>query len=81
MIRCEAIKGFTLGRFNELKDIKRISVEREGELFIGDTFLCSKELADYLTGNNPRKDIVVKVIEVMPEEEKTIKTTKKKAKK
>ena len=76
MVRVEVIKGFTLGRYDELKDMKRISVDRSGELFIGDTFLCTNELADYLTGNNPSKSVVVRVIEVIPEEPKKVEEPK-----
>lgn len=67
MIKCEVIERFTLGRFNELKNIKRKSVDTNGELYVGDVFECEKELADYLMGNNSKKKVVVKVIEVIPE--------------
>ena len=75
MIKVEAIKQFTLGRFNEIKNIKRRSVEKEGMLFVGDTFECSKEMAEYLTGKNEKGSIVVKVLEVIPEVEATIEFT------
>ena len=87
MIKVEAITQFTLGRFNEIKNIKRRSVEKEGMLFVGDTFECTQEMAEYLTGKNDRGNIVVKIIEVIPEEVKEEpkveikKTTKKKTSK
>lgn len=85
MVKCETIKEFTLERFDELKNIKRRSKEEEGRLFIGDVFECTEELADYLTGNNAIKEVVVKVIEIIPEkksETKVVnKTTKTKNKK
>ena len=54
MIKLETTYEFTLGRFNELIHITRKNHEKneKGRLYIGDTFECSKELADYLTGNN-----------------------------
>ena len=70
MIKCEAIERFTLSRFDELKNITRKDEryqDRHGELFVGDTFECSKELCDYLTGSNEKNKVVVKVIEVIPE--------------
>lgn len=90
MIKCEVIKGFTLSRFDELKNIQRKGVDKKGELFVGDTFECESELADYLLGNNKLNEPFVKVIEVIPafEEPKEIKepvkpkkTTKKKTSK
>ncbi len=68
MIKVEVIEEFTLGKFNELKNITRKQKKEEGKLFIGDTFECDKKMADYLTGNNPINRAVVKVIEVIPEE-------------
>lgn len=68
MIKVEVINDdFTLERFDELKNIQRKSREEKGKLFIGDTFECTKEMVDYLTGNNPLNKVVVKVIEVEPE--------------
>ena len=66
MIKCEVIKEFTLGKFEELKNIKRKRIETKGKLYVGDTFECNKEIADYLMGNNKDNEIVVKVIEVIP---------------
>lgn len=67
MIKCETIKEFTLKKFDELQNIKRISKNQVGKLFVGDTFECSKEMADYLTGNNQNGEVVVKIIEIVPE--------------
>lgn len=67
MIKCEVIERFTLGRYDELKNIKRKGVDTKGMLYVGDTFECEKELADYLMGNNDKNKVVVKVIEVIPE--------------
>ena len=82
MIRCEVVKEFTLERFDELEDIKRERYDEKGKLFIGDTFKCSKDLADYLMGKNEKGISVVKIIEVIPtKEEKPKKATKKSSKK
>ena len=87
MIRVEVIEEFTLSRYDELKNIKRKAIETEGRLYVGDTFDCTKEMFDYLTGNNLKKKIVVKVVEIIPEVKKEVvkekikekpKTTKKK---
>ena len=67
MVKVEAITQFTLGRFNEITNLVRKSVEKEGMLFVGDTFECTKEMAEYLTGKNDRGNVVVKVIEVIPD--------------
>ena len=67
MIKCEVIKQFNFARFDELENIKRKSVEIKGKLLVGDEFECSKEIADYLTGNNPLNEVVVQVVEVEPE--------------
>lgn len=75
MIKVEVIEEFTLGKFNELKNITRKQKEQEGKLFIGDIFECDEKMADYLTGNNSINRAVVKVIEVIPEKENTEKKT------
>lgn len=69
MIKCEVIKQFNFARFDELENIKRKNVEIKGKLLVGDEFECSKEIADYLTGNNPLNEVVVKIIEVEPKKE------------
>ena len=69
MIKVEVIEPFTLGRFNELENIERASVETPGKLNMGDKFECTKDIADYLLGDNPIKRPVVKVIEVIPAKE------------
>lgn len=67
MIKCEVVEKFTLKDFEKLKNIKRKNVDTKGTLYVGDEFECSKEMADYLTGNNTLNKAVVKVIEVEPE--------------
>ena len=73
MIRCEVIKEFTLERFDELKNIERKTFDTKGKLYVGDTFECDKQMADYLMGDNKDKQVVVKVIEVEPKKKKSSK--------
>lgn len=68
MVKCEVIGEFTLQRYDELKNIVRVGKEEKGRLFVRDTFECTEEMAEYLTGNNPLKIAVVKIIEIIPEE-------------
>ena len=84
MISCEVIENFTLENFGKLKNVKKVLNRKENEFGLKDTFECNKEMVDYLTGNNPFNKVVVKVIEVIPEEnqeEKPKKVTKKKTSK
>lgn len=68
MIKCEVIKEFTLGKFDELKNIERRGLDQKGRLFVGDIFECEKAMANYLMGENASNEVVVKVVEVVPEE-------------
>ena len=92
MVKVKATQNFNLEEFNKLKNIQRQRKDVEGQLFTGDIFECDNKMADYLTGNNDQKITVVEILEVIPEEPKTIKeevepkkevkkTTKKKTKK
>lgn len=66
MIKCETIEKFNIANFKALKNIERAGIEKEGTLFIGDTFECDEEMAKYLTGENVFKRSFVKIIEVEP---------------
>lgn len=70
MIKVKVLKEFTLGRFNELKNIQRNNPNKNdnGRLYEKDEFECNKELVEYLTGNNAYNDEFVKVIEIIPDE-------------
>lgn len=67
MIKVEVIQPFTLSKFNELKNVVKVIPRNENEFGNGDTFECTKEMADYLTGNNGGNHVVIKVLEVIPE--------------
>lgn len=58
-IRAEATMQFTLRAFKEIKDVRRVSLNTIGELYVGDTFTCTKQMADYLLDKG-----LIKVIEV-----------------
>lgn len=77
MIRCEVIENFTLKDFKKLKNIVRKGQDLEGHLYKEDTFECDEDMAKYLTGENAKKKVVVKIIEVKPKEEKTTKLDEK----
>lgn len=70
MVKCVVLEEFTLGRFDELKNIKRAKIDTYGRLYVNDEFECSEEIAKYLTGENVLKKTVVKIIEVEPVVEK-----------
>lgn len=81
MVRAEVIERFNFARFNELKNIVRKNANtQEGLLEVGDTFDCSKEIADYLLGENGLKRAFIEVIEVIPEEKAEIKEEPKEEK-
>lgn len=89
MIKCIVTEDFSLREYGKLTNITRKARNVEGKLFVGDTFECDNEMAEYLTGKNPLNKVVVDVIEVkeakvVEEKEETTevkepkKTTKKK---
>lgn len=67
MIKCKVIENFTLEKFNQLENVKKVEIRKDNEFGVGDTFECTEKMADYLTGNNALNKTVVKVIEVKPE--------------
>jgi lipopolysaccharide biosynthesis glycosyltransferase len=70
MFKVVVLKEFTLGRFNELKNLVRNNPDKneKGRLYEKDVFECKKDLVDYLSGNNDYNDEFIKVIEIIPEE-------------
>lgn len=67
MIKCRVIEQFSLKKFDKLKNIKRKSIKKYGELYVGDSFECDEQMAWYLNGKNEKNKVVVKIIEVKPE--------------
>ena len=83
MFKVKALREFTYGSFDKIKNLERRNKEKkkEGTLYAGDTFECTEKMAQYLTGECGY--VLVQVIEVIPEElkeekPKAKKTTKKK---
>ena len=68
MIKVKALQEFTYGNFNNITNLERHdkNKNKDGRLYAGDTFECTKEMAEYLTGKCGY--VLVKVIEVIPEE-------------
>ena len=55
VIKCEVIENFTLEKFNELGNVKKVQVRKDNEFGKGDTFNCDKNMAEYLTGKNDKQ--------------------------
>lgn len=71
MVKCEVTRDFKLEKFDELKNIQRATSKNVyGELYKDDIFECDEKMADYLSGNNENRYVVIKVIEVKPETKK-----------
>lgn len=70
MIKVVALREFTYGQFNKILNLQRndITKNKDGRLYEKDTFECTKEMVDYLTGGCGY--VLVKVIEVIPDEVK-----------
>lgn len=68
MIKVEVTEEFTLKDFYKIKDsLVRKTRAKDGWLYVGDTFECDEDMMKYLTGDNALNKVVVKVIEVIPE--------------
>ena len=69
MIKVEVIEDFTLGKFNELRNLVRKNPNKneQGWLYLGDNFECTEEMVEYLTKTNKEGRAFIKVIEVIPE--------------
>ena len=80
MFKVKALQEFTYGSFNKIKNLERHNKEKnkEGTLYAGDTFECTEKMAQYLTGECGY--VLVKVIEIIPEEIKEEKPKKAKKK-
>ena len=78
MVKVQALQEFTYGNFKNITNLVRNDVNKnqEGKLYAKDTFECTKEMAEYLTGKCGY--VLVKVIEVIPEEVPTIKNVEEK---
>jgi len=80
MIKVKALEGFTLRRFNEIKNLIRANQDdKDGHISKDDTFECPEDLAKYLTNEtqNPANRALVEVIEIIPEQKKEVAKKKK----
>lgn len=70
MFKLQATEDFSLGRFNEIKEIERHSNKNEnGMVYSNDIIKCEKDLAMYLCGENPLHRTVVNLLELEPSKE------------
>jgi len=60
-VNCKVTQHFTLGRFDELENLIRAKKGGYGELNPGDTFMCTKDIADYLLGDNKYHRAYIKI--------------------
>ena len=91
MVKVEAIIDFLYSKFDKVKNLVRKDKEQKGKIFKGDIFEVDKKEADYLSGNNAKSLIAIKVLEIMEaipdvltiveEEKEEIKPKKKNKKK
>ena len=70
MIKLIATRDFTLREFKKVKIVERAGKDEEGWLYKNDVFICDTKMANYLLGNNDQKNIVAKVIEIIPTKKK-----------
>jgi len=63
--KVESLVNFSLGAFDELEDLKRFNISNNANnwLYKGDTFICDKDMYNYLNGDNKEKAKVIKLIE------------------
>ena len=68
MIKVKALQEFTYKDFDKIINLERADKDKNehGRLYGSDTFECTKEMAEYLTGKCGY--VLVKVLEVIPEE-------------
>lgn len=78
MVKLKALETFSLGRFDELKNLERANANNdlEGKLYKDDIFECELDLAKYMLNEtaNPVNRAVVEIIEVKPVKAKEEKT-------
>ena len=66
MIKVQAIKDFSLTRYDEIENLKPRTIKKECKLYNNDILECNIDLARYLLGENDKKLVVVRVLEVKP---------------
>lgn len=83
MIKVIVTEEFTLGRFNELKNIERANTNKneDGCLYINDKFECNEDMYEYLTIKNNEHRAFIKIIEIIPDKEEIIEEKPKRRRK
>jgi hypothetical protein len=76
MVKVQAIIDFTYKNYDKIQNLESINEKEKGKIFTGDIFEVEEKEAEYLSGNNQKKIVAVKVLEVIPDKPK--KTVKKK---
>lgn len=68
----EALKDFSFGEWDSIKNIKRQNLKNNeyGFIYKGDVFECNRINKDYLTGENATGKVVVKVLKEVKDESK-----------
>lgn len=76
MVKVQAIIDFTYKNYDKIQNLESINEKEKGKIFTGDIFEVEEKEAEYLAGNNQKKIVAVKVLEVILGKPK--KTVKKK---
>lgn len=70
MIRVEVTEMFKYKNFDKLEDLKRENydnLDTYGMLYVGDSFIVSEDIFNYLMYGNSTKKSLVRIIEYVPE--------------
>lgn len=76
MVKVKAKIDFFYRNYNKIKNLNSVDIKEKGRIFTGDTFEVEEKEAEYLAGDNQKRIVAVKVLEVIPDKPK--KTVKKK---
>lgn len=81
MVKAEVTETFTFRDFDKVQIVQKKSTKKN-EFQKGDIFICDNDIAKYLSGENALNKNVIKILEVTPHLEGTLKTyTKEEAEK
>lgn len=81
MKKVQAIIDFTYSKYNKIENLKSVNKKEKGKIFNGDIFEVEDTEVKYLTGENEKKLVAVKVLEEKEETKEITKKTKKKIEK
>lgn len=63
MTKVQAIIDFTYSKYNKIENLKSVNKKEKGKIFNGDIFEVEDTEIKYLTGENEKKLVAVKVLE------------------